>query len=73
MMDVAGRIAGLANMDYAAACPLALESAVRLSVLQGVEVLTTVEQIKRVPDLGAGIFDIPTGFQDVTKHERATK
>jgi hypothetical protein len=73
MMDVAGRIAGLANMDYAAACPLALESAVRLSVLQGVEVLTTVEQIKRVPDLGAAIFDIPAGFQDVTKHEGSTK
>lgn len=41
--------------------------------LQGVEVLTTMEQIKRVPDLGAGIFDIPAGFQDVTKHEGSTK
>ena len=66
MMDVAQRLTGKSrNAEYDRACPVPLESTVRLSVLAGYEIVLTTESIREVSNLPPETFTLPLGYREV--------
>lgn len=71
MMDVMRRLFGgfAVAAQYRERCPLPLESALRVSVLQGFEIVSTVQSIRRTrpsPDL----FRIPPTYREIAGEGR---
>lgn len=64
MMDVTRRFAsGLDVARYHTACPLALESRMRLSVVPGLVFVSTVESIQRIARLSSETFALPSTYR----------
>ena len=66
MMDVAQRLVGGADIEYNRACPLALESTVKTSVLQGYEIVSRTQSIRRLSRLPPETFRLPDGYRQVS-------
>jgi hypothetical protein len=64
MMGVTPRLY-LGSPQFRAACPLALESVVKMSVFPDFEFVSTTQSISKVSGEPAGFFEIPTGYRKV--------
>ena len=64
MMDIVTRIAGgPPDVQYAGTCPLALQSSVRVSVLPGYEIVSTVTSLRHLAQIPPDTFQIPAGYR----------
>jgi hypothetical protein len=70
MMDITQRWFGLTNVQYDQACPLPLQSAVKVSILPGYEIVSTTQSIRRLSQLPPHTFQIPAGYRQVSKDGR---
>lgn len=70
MIEMASRLVGSDDprfAQYQATCPLALQSAARLSLFPGFELVSTPQSLRRLSQIPAGSFQLPTGYQRVTE------
>ena len=71
MIDMASRLVGSDDprfAQYHATCPLALNSAAKLSLFPGFELVATTQSIRRLSQISSGSFQLPEGYK-LTKGE----
>ncbi len=70
MMDMTLRLVGSGDphfAEYRQACPLALQSAVRLSLYPVFEIVSTTTSIRQLSQVPPGTFRLPEGYRQVAK------
>lgn len=73
MIDLTQRFIGSGDPQFAQyreACPLAFQSAVKLSLFPGFELVSTTQSIRRLAQVPAGTFQLPEGYRQVVKGGR---
>jgi hypothetical protein len=63
MMNVAHRVADSADVRYSQACPLSLESVMKMSILPGFEIVSTTRSIRRLSKFPPGSFELPKDYR----------
>jgi hypothetical protein len=70
MIDMAQRLVGSGDprfAEYQAACPLALHSAVKLSLFPGFELVSATQSFRRPSQVPPSTFQLPQGYHQVAK------
>jgi hypothetical protein len=70
MMDMAQRWIGSGDpqyRQYREACPLPLQSSVRLSLFPGFEIVSTMQSIRQLSEIPPGAFRLPDGYRQAGK------
>jgi hypothetical protein len=65
MMNVAHRVADSADVRYSQACPLSLESVMKMSILPGFEIVSTTRSIRRLSKFPPGVFELPNTYREL--------
>ena len=65
MMNVGQRLAGWAAAQYGPACPLSLESVMKMSILPGFEIVSTTRSIRRLSTFPPGVFELPNSYREL--------
>lgn len=51
--------------QYSEACRVSLQSVVKVSIFPGFEIVSTTQSIRRISELPAGAFQLPSGYRQV--------
>jgi hypothetical protein len=67
MMDITQRWFGGADAQYDKTCPLPLQSAVKVSILPGYEIVSMTQSIRPLSQVPPETFQIPAGYRQISK------